>query len=138
MGRGRQQEAGIAAERQTTPAEAIAVALGGEISGRERGFSATDSTLISVPDGEIRINARIEPWWASDHETGEQTIVINDLEARPRGAGLGTKAVEALKGFADDNGLHIAFWHPTAQALAFYRRFDWLAEHPSSFDYRHR
>lgn len=137
MGRGGQHSTELAAPR-LSPAESIAAALGGEITGSAPGFAATDSDVISIPGGEIRINARVEPWWASDHENGEQTIVVNDLEARPCGAGLGTSAVAALKEFADTHDLHIAFWHPTAEALPFYRRFDWLEEHGSSFDYRRR
>lgn len=109
--------------RQVT--DTIAEKLGGRVIGTNEAGHPT----IEMPDG-----TQFRAGFMDYGEDGGGMILV-DIEANPKGTGLGTKAMNALKEIADESGtpLHVAY----VNNPEFFRKFPWLKETTAGrgFDY---
>lgn len=96
----------------------IAVKLGGKVTELN---DAGHPTIVMPDGGKFRAG-----FMDFGEDTGHRGMILVDIEATPKGTGLGTKAMEVIKQVADERQLplHVAY----VNNPGFFRHFTWLQE----------
>lgn len=105
-----------------TPLQSHIARVIGATAFRRAREPAWGTEMIAAPDGYIMETERGRIFL--DADVGLGAVRLSQISAERRGTGLGSDALDALRTYAESNGLGVRVYKVTNQH--FFQRFDWL------------